>query len=268
MMPEQLPLYGRPIQVPGVEPQDRKRLTRQANEILARLKRGNLTCDDLQKIAKNYTARISELRQAIPRALESEAYRDARRQIETDLHSAQHDQFQQLDAQARERGFTVMRTASGLALVPLKEGQPIPPEAFGQLPAEEQRRLTAVHRELEQAMAREQLMIEDPKLLGLLQLVKLAGIVPDLSEVGMDQPPKVEVLPGSLAEKAGIRSGDRITALNGQTVKRIEDVPAVWSQLTLHGGLRLSLQRDGSQVELTLADWLKGLIGTSDQDAP
>ena len=122
--------------------------------------------------------------------------------------------------------------------------------------------------QLEQAIARQQLMIEDLKLLGLLQLVKLVGIVPDLSEVGMDQPPKVEILPGSLAEKAGIRSGDRITALNGQTVKRVEDVPAVWSQLTLHGGLRLSLQRDGSQVEVTLADWLKGLIGTSNQETP
>lgn len=104
---------------------------------------------------------------------------------------------------------------------------------------------------------------------GLLRLAKGFGIVPDLSELGKDQPPKVEVLPGSLAEKAGIRSGDRITAFNGRTVKRIEDVPAVWSQLNLLGGLRLSLLREGQQVELNLlAELLKRSIGSSDQDTP
>ncbi len=105
--------------------------------------------------------------------------------------------------------------------------------------------------------------------LRLLRLAKGFGIVPDLSELGKDQPPKVEVLPGSLAEKAGIRSGDRITALNGRTVKRIEDVPAVWSQLNLLGGLRLSLLREGEQVEVNLlAELLKRAIGSSDQDTP
>jgi hypothetical protein len=64
---------------------------------------------------------------------------------------------------------------------------------------------------LEEAIARDPLMAKDPSLLALLQLIKSIGIVPDLSEVGMDQPPKVEVLPGSPAEWAGLRSGDRIT---------------------------------------------------------
>ena len=79
--------------------------------------------------------------------------------------------------------------------------------------------------ELEEGIGRDQLMAEDPKLLGLLQLAKLYGIVPDLSAVGKDQPPKIEVLPGSLAEKTGYRSGDQITALNGRTIKRIEAKP-------------------------------------------
>ncbi|MHC4406499.1 MAG: PDZ domain-containing protein [Planctomycetota bacterium] len=122
---------------------------------------------------------------------------------------------------------------------------------------------------MEEAIGREQLMIHDPKLLELLELVKLAGIVPDLSEVGMGQPPKVDVLPGSLAEKAGIRSGDRITALNGQAIERIEDVPAVCGRLSLDVGFRVSVMRDGEQVEVSLlAELLKGFMGASRQDTP
>jgi hypothetical protein len=88
----------------------------------------------------------------------------------------------------------------------------------------------------------------------LLRFLARLGVVPDLSELGKDRPPKVHVLPGSRAEKAGIRSGDRITALKGRAVKRIDDVLLLWSQLDLAGGLRLSLLREGKQVEVKLPD--------------
>ncbi len=103
----------------------------------------------------------------------------------------------------------------------------------------------------------------------LLLLAGRIGIVPDLSEVGKDLPPKVQVLPGSPAEKAGIRSGDRITALNGRPVKRIEDVLVLWSRLKFDKGLRVSLVREGEQLEATLpADLFQGPSRTSNQDAP
>ena len=43
---------------------DRKRLRGQCAAILARLEAGPATCDELQAIARNYTARISNLRDA------------------------------------------------------------------------------------------------------------------------------------------------------------------------------------------------------------
>jgi hypothetical protein len=90
-------------------------------------------------------------------------------------------------------------------------------------------------------------------LQNLLRTLRRQGIVPRVWEPGPGPYPKISrVIPGSPAEKAGIRAGDRITALNGQTFNRLEDVIVVWSQLQLDDGLRLSLLRDGKQVELTL----------------
>jgi lon-related putative ATP-dependent protease len=94
-------------------------------------------------------ALVAELRQAIPRAFEAESYRQARSRIEQDFQAAQESLLKELEAEARKQGFTVLRTATGLALVPVKDGQPIPSEVFQQLPAEEQERLAAVHRQLE-----------------------------------------------------------------------------------------------------------------------
>jgi len=93
-------------------------------------------------------ALVRELRQAIPRAFEGKAYREDRARIEREFQAAQERILQELDAQARARGFGVLHTASGMALVPMKAGQPLPPEALAQLPSEEQERLRAVHQEL------------------------------------------------------------------------------------------------------------------------
>ncbi|MHC4179598.1 MAG: PDZ domain-containing protein [Planctomycetota bacterium] len=59
----------------------------------------------------------------------------------------------------------------------------------------------------------------------LAPLVRQMGIVP----FSLRNELKVRVLPGSAAEKAGIRTGDRITALSGLNVKRVEDVAALWA---------------------------------------
>ncbi|MHC4406820.1 MAG: PDZ domain-containing protein, partial [Planctomycetota bacterium] len=105
----------------------------------------------------------------------------------------------------------------------------------------------------------------------LLQLAMRIGIVPDFSEAGEDRPPKLQVLSGSPAEKAGIRSGDRVTAINGRPVKRIEEAVVLLSRLLsddalgrslVVDGLRLSLLREGKQVEAKLtSDLLPGFFG-------
>ncbi|MHC4402447.1 MAG: PDZ domain-containing protein [Planctomycetota bacterium] len=107
--------------------------------------------------------------------------------------------------------------------------------------------------------------IGESHLTELLQFGKRIGVVPDLLDAGTGRPPKVFVLPGSPAERAGIRSGDRVTAINGRPVKRIEDVLVFWSQLNLDKGLRLSLLREGKRVEAKLtAEFYQGLSRSSE----
>ncbi len=93
-------------------------------------------------------ALVGELRRAIPRAFEGEAYRKDRERIEREFGVIQEAFLKRLDEQARARGFAVLRSAAGLALAPLKDGQPMPPEVFAQLPSEERERLKGVHKEL------------------------------------------------------------------------------------------------------------------------
>jgi lon-related putative ATP-dependent protease len=94
-------------------------------------------------------ALVAQLRQTIPRAFESETYQEARRQIEQRFQEAQETLLRELDAQARQRSFAVVRAPSGLAIVPLKDGRPLPQEAFQELPEEERERYAAMYRELE-----------------------------------------------------------------------------------------------------------------------
>ena len=110
----------------------------------------------------------------------------------------------------------------------------------------------------------------------LLPLVRHIGIEPDSDEPAPNDILNVRVLPGSAAEKAGIRSGDRITALNGERVERVKDVVALvaWvpfddesRQLIAKEEVRLTLLRDGEQVEVKLSgDLLSDFVAPPGQD--
>ena len=86
----------------------------------------------------------------------------------------------------------------------------------------------------------------------LIRLAKGLGIVPALAGTDEGHPKILVVLPGSAAAKAGIQSGDAITALNGHTFGRIEQIPTVWGKLDLSQGLKFSLLRGEEQVEATI----------------
>lgn len=94
-------------------------------------------------------ALVAELRRTIPQAFEAEPYQEARHQIEQRLQNAQEELLKELYTQARQRSFTVVRAPSGLALIPVKDGRPLPPEAFQALPEEEKEQFAAQYSELE-----------------------------------------------------------------------------------------------------------------------
>ena len=95
---------------------------------------------------------VAELRRAIPQAFEVETYQTAHQGIEQELREAQSDLLDELDAKARERDFTVVQSPSGLTLVPLKDGRPMPAEMIEQLSAEEEAAYEAAYRALQEEM--------------------------------------------------------------------------------------------------------------------
>lgn len=76
---------------------------------------------------------IEELTAEIPRAFESEDYARQKEQINRELADERQKAFSQLDRYAEERGFAIVRTPSGIGIVPLREGKPLTPEEFSAL---------------------------------------------------------------------------------------------------------------------------------------
>jgi S1-C subfamily serine protease len=113
-------------------------------------------------------------------------------------------------------------------------------------------------------------------LQSLLAVVRQIGIEPDSDEPTRNDLLKVRILPNSAAEKAGIRSGDRITALNGDEVVRLKDMIALLAWVPLDNkarqsiekeGVRLTLLREGEQIEVTLpGDVFRRLVPPAGQD--
>ncbi|MFQ5576999.1 MAG: AAA family ATPase, partial [Anaerolineae bacterium] len=95
---------------------------------------GIALCRDMETL-------ITELRSAIPVAFEGEDYRARKQAIEEEFKGKQDAAFQNIQRMAKERGLALIRSASGLAFAPLKEGQVISPEAFQKLPEAERNRL-------------------------------------------------------------------------------------------------------------------------------
>lgn len=60
-----------------------------------------------------------------------------------------------------------------------------------------------------------------------------------------------DIVSGSAAERDGLRIGDRITAINGQSIDRFEDIRAI-AQMNLGTPLAMVVDRAGASVDLTV----------------
>ncbi len=108
-------------------------------------------------IQKDMQGLIEELRQDIPRALESEDYENERSRIMQEVQRKQNAQFSQLDQTAQEQGFAIQRGQFGVFFVPLIDGKPATaPEQLAQLSLEQRneidRRAEQLQTELNQTM--------------------------------------------------------------------------------------------------------------------
>ncbi len=95
------------------------------------------------------TALVSYLRRSLPQAFEQEAYTQARNQIQDKLSADSEARFSALQSRAAAVNIAPVRVPDGWSLVPLRNGEPMDPAAYGTLPEAERKTLEADRRAVE-----------------------------------------------------------------------------------------------------------------------
>jgi len=95
---------------------------------------------------------IEDLMASIPAALEVEEHRSRVQQIEQKAKARQTEALQELTEKASSREIQVVRTPSGFALAPARDGEVISSEEFEDLPDEEKTRIQAMVAELQEEL--------------------------------------------------------------------------------------------------------------------
>jgi lon-related putative ATP-dependent protease len=99
---------------------------------------------------------VEELRAALPTAFERDDYRTRREGIDHHFKEQSEAAFGAVQKRAGTRNIALMRTPTGLAMAPMRDGKVVTPELFNTLPPEERERLQheteAVQKELEVTM--------------------------------------------------------------------------------------------------------------------
>ena len=103
-----------------------------------------LPCGEMRAFARDMDELIATCRTEIPAAFESDDYAHRVQQVMDEIQRERQSVTQQIEGEARARGFTLSFTQVGITPVPLHpEGRALTPDEFGQLPAEVQDELRA-----------------------------------------------------------------------------------------------------------------------------
>lgn len=103
-------------------------------------------------LRKDMQQLVEELLTAIPAVFESEDYRTRRQEAEEELKERQEEAFGEVQKQAQEHNIALIRTPSGLAFAPLRDGEVISPDEFQKLPEEERKRFEKDISEIQQRL--------------------------------------------------------------------------------------------------------------------
>ena len=96
---------------------------------------------DGKKLAKAMNGLIIKLARDIPAALNSEEFQQQKKSIMEQLQTKQQNLLNSLSQKARERGFSLRKIASGLALLPIVDGKPLTAEQIDALPEDQRDKL-------------------------------------------------------------------------------------------------------------------------------
>lgn len=99
-----------------------------------------------------------------------------------------------------------------------------------------------------------------------LNLARMIGIVPVVNAQEGRYPQILFVIPESIADRLGLRSGDQITALDGTKFGRVEDFGDILQNLRFQDGITVSILRDGKdtaiQIPSVLIAQLRGPVSS------
>ena len=104
---------------------------------------------------------VSDLLRDIPRAFESEDYEKQRETIIREMQEQRNQAFLQLEHKVNEHGFTLLKTAMGLGIAPVLNGQVLTPEAYQQLDEGTRHNIEARQQTLQGEMAETMRSIRD-----------------------------------------------------------------------------------------------------------
>jgi lon-related putative ATP-dependent protease len=104
---------------------------------------------------------VADLLRDIPRAFESEDYEKQRESILRAMQDKRNEDFAQLELRVNERGFTLLKTAMGLGIAPVLNGQVLTPEAYQQLDEETRNQIEERQQILQSEMAETMRSIRD-----------------------------------------------------------------------------------------------------------
>jgi predicted ATP-dependent protease len=96
---------------------------------------------------------ISELRQEIPKIFESKEYEKQRTKIIEEFQQTQKDLFSELEKETKDKDFALRKTATGLALGPVKKtGENLSEEEYKKLNAKAKKRIEDIGKELQEKL--------------------------------------------------------------------------------------------------------------------
>jgi lon-related putative ATP-dependent protease len=102
------------------------------------------------RLKRDMTELVEELRTSLSRAFESEEYQNRRRVLEQKFEEEPEQAFEALRQKAKERKYALLRTPVGLVFAPLKgEDDVLPPDEFKALPEADRKRMEAEIEELQ-----------------------------------------------------------------------------------------------------------------------
>jgi lon-related putative ATP-dependent protease len=146
---------------------------------------------------------VGDAQTAIPAAFESEDFQAQRESIAEEFKEAQEQAFKEVEEEAKTQNIGVIQTPTGIAFVPVREGDALGTEEFKKLPEEEQQKF---HDDIAQLTKRlQQVMRTTPKRARemrqkIRQLERdvasmaVTGLIDDLVQKYQDVPPVVEHL--------------------------------------------------------------------------